>query len=129
MKGHLGDSVTYVLNSWFQLRSCFQGYEIKPQVGLWTGHGAYLVRFSLSFSLCPSSSLKKRERMEINACMICIVYYVYTYIINICTYPSVCLSDLHLFCYCYRFPPQAFLMIYEKSIFFRILNQYNIWRI
>ena len=45
-------SVSWASDSWFRLRSWFQGHGIKPHIGLHTEHGFSL---SLSLSLSPSA--------------------------------------------------------------------------
>lgn len=50
-----------LFDSWFQLRSWFQGCEMEPRVGLGTGRGPCL-RFSPSLSLCSFPLALKNVR-------------------------------------------------------------------
>lgn len=65
---HLGGSVSWASDSWFQFRSWSQGHEMQPHVQLCARHGACL-RFSLSPSALPththhSYSLSKKKKKE-----------------------------------------------------------------
>ena len=57
LEGHLGGSVGWVSNSWFQLRSWSQGCGIEPRIRQCTECGACL-RFSPSLSLSQINFFK-----------------------------------------------------------------------
>ena len=61
--GFLGGSVSWVPDSWFQLRSWSRGRDIKPHIRLFAGYGACL-RFSFSLSLCPTLALALKNNQN-----------------------------------------------------------------